>query len=129
MSTNAPQGIPPARRIALAVLGRVLPAPGNSPSPGGGGQDAQAALDAAVGAAGIDPRDRGLATELVYGWLRLRRRLEYIVSRLLKNPDAVPVAVGRVLEVFGSAQGIAEHESVTEEMMTEIGEAWFAAIA
>ncbi len=39
------------------------------------------------------------------------------------------VAVGRVLEVFGSAQGIAEHESVTEEMMTEIGEAWFAAIA
>lgn len=39
------------------------------------------------------------------------------------------VQMGRVLEVFGSAQGVAEHESVTEEMVTEIGEAWFAAIA
>ena len=96
-SRQAGQGIPPARRIALAVLGRVLPVPGKSSPPAGTGQDAQAALDAALAAPGIDPRDRGLATELVYGWLRLRGRLEHIVSRLLKNPDAVPVPVGRVL--------------------------------
>ncbi|WP_300158304.1 transcription antitermination factor NusB [Solidesulfovibrio sp.] len=96
MTGNASPGIPPARRIALAVLGRVLPDPSRPAGPGAG-QDAQAALDAALDAPGLDPRDRGLATELVYGWLRLRGRLEYIVSRLLKNPDAVPVAVGRVL--------------------------------
>lgn len=39
------------------------------------------------------------------------------------------VQMGRILEVFGSAQGVAEHESVTEDMLTEIGEAWFATIA
>lgn len=100
MSRGERGGPPPARRLALAVLDRVLPAPGGKgPHRPGSGQDVQAALDAALAAPGIDPRDRGLATELVYGYLRLRGRLEYIVSRFLKNPDAVPAPVGRILSL------------------------------
>ncbi len=97
MSREGQAGIPPARAIALAVLGRVLPDPTRPVRGPGAGQDAQAVLDAALDVPGLDPRDRGLATELVYGFLRLRGRLEYILSRFLKNPDAVPAPVGRVL--------------------------------
>ena len=87
-------GPPPARRLALAVLARVLPGddPGKNP-----GQDVQAALDTALAAADIDPRDRGLATELVYGYLRLCGRIDWILSRFLKNPAAVPLPVRRIL--------------------------------
>lgn len=102
MSQEGKAGLPPARKLALAVLGRVLPITGKNAAPDAApaaGQDAQAALDAALAAPGIDPRDRGLATELVYGYLRLRGRLEYILSRHLKNPDAVPGPVGRVLSL------------------------------
>ena len=86
-----PGALPPARRIALTVLGRVLPSP-KSP-----GQDVQAALDVALADSTLDPRDRGLATELVYGYLRLCGRLDYILAQFLKNPAAVPLAVRRIL--------------------------------
>lgn len=86
-----PGTLPPARRIALAVLGRVLPGP-KSP-----GQDVQAALDAALADSTLDPRDRGLATELVYGYLRLMGRLDFILSRFFKNAEAVPLPVRRIL--------------------------------
>ena len=85
-------GPPPARRLALGVLARVLPADDKQP-----GQDVQAALDLALAASDIDPRDRGLATELVYGYLRLCGRLDWILSRFLKNPGAVPFPVRRIL--------------------------------
>ncbi len=80
-------------------LGRVLPAreAGRAPGPGAG-QDVQAALDIALSAVpDLDPRDRGLATELVYGYLRLVGRIDWILSRFLKNPAAVPLPVRRVL--------------------------------
>lgn len=82
--------LPPARQAALDTLARTLPAEGP-------GMDVQAALDAVLSARTFDPRDKGLATELVYGWLRLRGRLDYILARLLKNPDGVPETVWRIL--------------------------------
>ncbi|OLN26097.1 Ribosomal RNA small subunit methyltransferase B [Desulfovibrio sp. DV] len=87
-----PAAPPPARRIALAVLGRVLPGPKS-----GLGQDVQAALDTGLADSTLDPRDRGLATELVYGYLRLCGRIDFILSGFLKNPEAVPLPVRRIL--------------------------------
>lgn len=84
------QGPPPARRAALHALALTLP-------DAGPGRDVQAALDIALTARPLDPRDRGLATELVYGCLRLRGRIEYILSRLLTNPHGVPEPVRRIL--------------------------------
>lgn len=67
------------RAIALAVLRRVE-------------QDAafaNLALDAELSAAGsIDPRDAGLATELVYGVLRRRNALDHALAPLSKQPLA-----------------------------------------
>jgi len=83
-------GLPPARRAALDALALTLPESGP-------GRDVQAALDAVLTARRLDPRDRGLATELVYGCLRLRGRLDYILSRFLKNPAGVPEPVRRIL--------------------------------
>jgi len=40
--------------------------------------------------------------------------------------DGVPV--GRVVYTFGAANGVVEGEGVTEEVLTAVGEAWFAAI-
>jgi 16S rRNA (cytosine967-C5)-methyltransferase len=82
--------MPPARRAALDALALTLPEHGP-------GRDVQAALDAVLASRTLDPRDRGLATELVYGCLRLRGRLEFILSRFLKNPGAVPFPVRRLL--------------------------------
>jgi 16S rRNA (cytosine967-C5)-methyltransferase len=67
------------------------------PGPKSPGQDVQAALDVALADSTLDPRDRGLATELVYGYLRLCGRLDYILAQFLKNPAAVPLAVRRIL--------------------------------
>ncbi|MGD9610917.1 MAG: transcription antitermination factor NusB [Desulfovibrionaceae bacterium] len=83
-------GLPPARRAALDALALTLPESGP-------GRDVQAALDTVLAARRLDPRDRGLATELVYGCLRLRGRLDYILSRFLKNPAGVPEPVRRIL--------------------------------
>lgn len=38
------------------------------------------------------------------------------------------VPVGRIVYTFGSAQGVPEGSEVSEETLTLIGEAWFAAI-
>lgn len=40
--------------------------------------------------------------------------------------DGVPV--GRVVYVFGAANAVVEGDAVTEDELTAIGEAWFAAI-
>lgn len=45
------------------------------------------ALDAALQRAkGMDPRDRGLATRLVYGTLAWRRRLDHALAQVVKRP-------------------------------------------
>lgn len=64
------------RKLALDVLLRV-----------DGGGYADLSLDAALShAREIDPRDRGLATELVYGTLRRRGRLDFALSRFCSKP-------------------------------------------
>ena len=65
-----------ARRVAHEVLLRVL-------------RDqafADRALDAALDRSGMDERDRGLATELVYGTLRQQQRLDFYLGQLAERP-------------------------------------------
>ncbi|HET9956742.1 MAG TPA: hypothetical protein VFQ61_19740 [Polyangiaceae bacterium] len=38
------------------------------------------------------------------------------------------VPVGRIVYSFGAANGVPEGDSITEEELTVIGEAWFAAL-
>ncbi len=80
MKARSPKPLPPARRVALEALFRCLQ----------GKQDIQAALDTALSSGSIDPRDVGLATELCYGYLRLKGRIEYVLSRFLKDPGKLP---------------------------------------
>ncbi len=66
------------RQLAFSVLCRVDE-----------GAYADLALDAAFQqSARLDPRDRGLATELVYGTLRRRGRLDFALARLSGKPLA-----------------------------------------
>ncbi len=66
------------RRLAFDVLNRVED-----------GSFADLALSAALDrAAGLDPRDRGLATELVYGVLRQRGRLDFALTSCCRKPLA-----------------------------------------
>ena len=84
--------LPPARRAALGCLQRVL----------GKGVDVQEALDAVL--SGLDdPRDAALCTELCYGYLRLKGRLEFILSRFLSRPEGLPPQLRLCL-------GLAAHE-------------------
>lgn len=38
------------------------------------------------------------------------------------------VPVGRVIYTFGAANAVVEHATVTEEALTQVAEAWFAAL-
>ena len=67
------------------------------------GQDIQAALDAALSSGPIDPRDVALATEISYGYLRLKGRIEYILSRFLQDP-------GKLTPKMRLAMGVAAYE-------------------
>ncbi len=80
MKERSPKPLPPARRVALEALFRCLL----------NKQDVQAALDVAISSGKMDPRDVGLATELTYGYLRHKGRLEYILSRFLQDPGKLP---------------------------------------
>jgi len=68
----------PARRVALDVLLRVEK----------GRAFASLALDAALDRAGLAPRDRALATEIAYGVLRWRGRLDWIIGQAAGRPPA-----------------------------------------
>jgi len=66
------------RYLAFTVLDRVA-----------GGSYADRTLDAELQRHPLlDPRDRGLATELVYGLLRQQGRLDYALARFCKQPLA-----------------------------------------
>ncbi|WP_264980981.1 transcription antitermination factor NusB [Pseudodesulfovibrio portus] len=80
MKARSPKPLPPARRVALEALFRCLM----------NRQDIQAGLDAGLSSGPLDPRDASLATELSYGYLRLKARIEYILSRFLKDPGQLP---------------------------------------
>lgn len=67
-----------ARRMALEILMRVE-----------GGAYADLALDAAIQRVPqLDPRERGLLTELVYGVLRRRGRLDFALAGFCQQPFA-----------------------------------------
>ncbi len=68
----------PGRRAAAEVLHRVAES----------GAWAAPSLAAALGRGGIDPRDRALATEVVYGTLRSLPEVDAAVAKFLKSPFA-----------------------------------------
>ncbi len=80
MNPKTPKPLPPARSIALEALSRCLLS----------GLDIQSTLDTALSARPADPRDAGLATEIAYGYLRHKGRLEYLLARFLKDPSRLP---------------------------------------
>jgi 16S rRNA (cytosine967-C5)-methyltransferase len=81
------------RRIAFEVLRRVEE----------GGAYASRALDAALGAAGVlDPREAGLATELVYGTLRRALTLDAALARFSRRPLAELDPAARVALRLGA---------------------------
>lgn len=90
MSMVAEEGIA-TRRTALAVLARVQDE----------GAFANLALPAELSRGGLDPRDRALVTDLVYGTLRMRRACEFLVNRFLSDP---PPAAGLRPLLLGAYQ-------------------------
>lgn len=91
MTSNS-SSLPPARAAALAVIDLTLPLNGKP------GQDVQAALNRVLQTV-ADPRDKGLTTELVYGYLRLKSRLEYLVRLHLTKPGKTHHLIQRILGV------------------------------
>ncbi|HEU4385750.1 MAG TPA: transcription antitermination factor NusB [Anaeromyxobacteraceae bacterium] len=84
-----------AREIAFQVLRRVEE----------GGAYASRALDAALAAAGsLDPREAGLATELVYGTLRRAMALDAALALCSRRPLAEVDAAARVALRLGAYQ-------------------------
>jgi len=65
-----------ARSVALRALRRIE----------GQGAYANLALRAELDRSGLDGRDRGFVTDLVYGTTRLRRACDYLVDRFLLRP-------------------------------------------
>ena len=64
----------PARRVALDAMVAV-----------DGGARANVEVPGRLGAAGLDERDRGLVTELVYGATRMRRACDWLVDRHVRG--------------------------------------------
>lgn len=89
--------ISPARTLALKAIAHSLDHT----------QDLQYALDQAITQAqakgSLPPREAALATELAYGFLRLKGRVEYVLSLFLQNPAKLHPSVYR-------AMGLAAHE-------------------
>lgn len=79
--------LPPARAAALEALAGCLDR----------GADLQAALDAALTRCQPGPRDAALATGLVYGYLRLKLRLDWLLATFLRDPGGLPRDMLRIL--------------------------------
>ncbi|MBI9112008.1 transcription antitermination factor NusB [Maridesulfovibrio ferrireducens] len=67
------------------------------------GMDAQAILDSALSSNDLARRDRGFITEVLYGYLRMRIRLQHVLGCFLSRPEGLPAPVLQVL-------GIASYE-------------------
>jgi 16S rRNA (cytosine967-C5)-methyltransferase len=70
--------VSPARQVAAAVLRRVEQ----------DGAYADRALAAEAGRAGLDARERALATRLAYGAIQRRRTLDHVIEELARRPVA-----------------------------------------
>jgi len=82
--------LPPARLAALTTLEKTLPSSGKP------GQDIQAALSHVLSCVS-DPRDKALATELSYGFLRFKGRMEHLVATHLSKPTKTPPGLTRIV--------------------------------
>lgn len=81
--------IPPARQAALEAVSASLTTP----------VDVQAALDGQIAALNLSTRDAALATELTYGTLRLKGRLDALLNHFLRAPGKLPVKVRLILSL------------------------------
>jgi 16S rRNA (cytosine967-C5)-methyltransferase len=103
--------VAPARRVAYAVIRRVFE----------DGAYADRALHAEAESAGLDPRDRALAMNLVYGTVQRRRTLDYLIDALSSRPVERLDRSARAALELGMFQlvlldGIAPHAAVNESV-------------
>jgi 16S rRNA (cytosine967-C5)-methyltransferase len=103
--------VSPARRVAYTVIRRVFES----------GAYADRALHAEADAAGLDARDRALATILAYGTVQRRRTLDYLINALSSRPaDQLDPAARAALELglfqLAMLDGIAPHAAVNESV-------------
>ena len=82
-----PGAIPPARRMALRALTMTL----------GQGRDVQSALDRVLAESDEADSDRSLCTELVYGYLRYKGRIDFLLATRLNAKKPLPARVARTL--------------------------------
>ena len=82
--------IPGARALALKVLFQVL----------NNYRELQASLDEHLQKVAGD-EDKGLITELCYGYLRLKGRIDYLLSLYLHRPEKLPPKVRLILGLAG----------------------------
>lgn len=84
--------IPKARAAAIECLELTLAQ----------GLDLQEALDRVLSGARLAPRDAALTTELAYGSLRLKGRVDFLLSQFLRKPEGLPgrVRLGLLLAAY-----------------------------
>ena len=80
MARKKDSALPPARSVALEVISQVLDK----------GRDVQAALDYQLNNQKITSQDSALCTELVYGFLRYKGRIEALLGLFLKDSSKLP---------------------------------------
>ena len=104
-ATDAPQS---ARRTALDALLRI-----------DGGAFAHILVPEMLRAARLDARDRALVTELVYGTVRMRRAVDYLLAKVSSRPLASLDSPVRAVLRLGAYQllvGIPPHAAVGESV-------------
>ena len=81
----------PARQLALRTLLSMQAR----------NEKVQAALNTTLAAAPatVSQKDKALCTQLVYGCIRLKIRLDWILDKFLNKPESVPIPLRRVLRM------------------------------
>jgi 16S rRNA (cytosine967-C5)-methyltransferase len=74
------KSLPSARRVAALTVYASLYK----------NQDLQSALDQILSQESLSARDKGLATELAYGYIRNKKRVDFLVTSFLKSPEHLP---------------------------------------
>lgn len=87
MARRKDSALPPARSVALEVISQVLDK----------GRDVQAALDYQLNNQKITAQDSALCTELVYGFLRYKGRIEALLGLFLKDSSKLPKKAANVM--------------------------------
>ncbi len=103
--------VAPARRVAYTVIRRVFEQ----------GAYADRAVHSEADHAGLDPRDRALATQLVYGTVQRRRTLDHLIDALSNRPAQRLDPAARAALELGMFQlvmldHVAPHAAVNESV-------------